>query len=84
MNGMCKQYLETQVEHPNAIIVKRIGDFYEVIGLGAILVSDEMDFTLTGRDCGLKERVLMVGFPFCMLNEVVTKLQSKYEVFIIE
>ena len=84
MNGIYKQYLEVQVEHPNAIILKRIGDFYEVFGLGAKIVSDEMNFTLTGRDCGLKERVLMVGFPFCMLDEVVTKLESKYELFIVE
>lgn len=84
MSGIYEKYLEAQGEHPNAIIVNRVGDFYEVFGLGARIVANEMDFTLTGRDCGIGERVLMVGFPFCMRDEVVGKLKEKYDVYIVE
>lgn len=85
MSGIYEKYLEAQGEHPNAIIVNRVGDFYEVFGLGARIVANEMDFTLVGRDCGFPERVLMVGFPFCMRDEVVKKLEDNcYQVCIIE
>lgn len=79
-----ESYVKEQVKHPNAIIVKRLGDFYEVFGLGAKIVADEMNFTITGRECGIEERVLMVGFPFCMCDEVISKLKEKYEVVITE
>lgn len=84
MSGIYKKYLESQEKHPNAIIVNRIGDFYEVFGLGARIVANEMNFTLMGMDCGFPERVLMVGFPFCMRDEVVGKLKEKYDVYIVE
>ena len=84
MSGIFRQYLKEQTNHPNAIIVNRIGDFYEVFGITAKIVADEMDFTLVSRDCGLTERVLMVGFPFCIRDEVVEKLREKYEVCVVE
>lgn len=80
-----KKYLEEQAKHPNSIILFRLGDFYEVLGLGANIVANRMDFTLMGRDCGIEERVLMVGFPFCMKDEVVKKLEDDYyQVYIVE
>ena len=62
-----EKYFEEQKKHPNAIIAYRLGDFYEIFGIAAKIVADKMDFTLTGRLCGTDERVLMVGFPFCMI-----------------
>ena len=42
----------------------RLGDFYEVLGKNAEMLADELHLTLTGRDCGLENRVPMVGFPY--------------------
>ena len=52
-----------QSKYPQAIVAMRLGDFYEVFGDNAKLLADELDLTLTGRDCGLESRVPMVGFP---------------------
>ena len=53
-----------QSKYPQAIVAMRLGDFYEVVGDNAKLLADEHDLTLTGRDCGLENRVPMVGFPY--------------------
>lgn len=44
---------------PNAIVLMRLGDFYEVLGEKAKIVADELNLTLTGREVGLPERVPM-------------------------
>ena len=42
----------------------RLGDFYEMFFDDALLVSKELELTLTGKDCGLEERAPMCGIPF--------------------
>ena len=79
-----EKYFEVQKKHPNAIIAYRLGDFYEIFGIAAKIVADKMDFTLTDRNCGTDERVLMVGFPFCMLAEVKERLSGDFEIITIE
>ena len=59
-----QKYLDVQGKYPQAIVAMRLGDFYEVFGDNAKLLADELDLTLTGRDCGLESRVPMVGFPY--------------------
>lgn len=59
-----QKYLDAQEQYPDSIVVERVGDFYEVFGESAKVVAEKLDLTLTGRDVGLSERVLMVGFPF--------------------
>ena len=59
-----QKYQDVQGKYPQAIVAMRLGDFYEVFGDNAKLLADELDLTLTGRDCGLDERVPMVGFPY--------------------
>lgn len=44
---------------PNAVVLMRLGDFYEVLGEKAKIVADELNLTLTGREVGLPERVPM-------------------------
>ena len=51
-------------QYPNAIIAMRVGDFYEVFGDNAKIVSEKLDLTLVGRDIGEGEKVAMVGFPY--------------------
>ena len=59
-----QKYLDIQSKYSQAIVAMRLGDFYEVFGDNAKLLADELDLTLTGRDCGLESRVPMVGFPY--------------------
>ena len=56
--------LDAMEKYPDYVIAYRLGDFYEIFGDNAKLVSNHLDLTLTGRDCGLEERIPMVGFPY--------------------
>ena len=53
------------------------GDFYEMFFDDAILVSKELEITLTGKDCGLEERAPMAGVPFHAAESYIAKLVSK-------
>ena len=59
-----QRYKKMQEKYPDHIVAFRRGDFYEILGSNAELFAKEFSLTLTGRDCGLSERVPMVGFPF--------------------
>ena len=63
LSPVYRTYLEVQRKYPRAIVVMRLGDFYEVFGEHARTLAKELRLTLTDRDCGLPERVPMVGFP---------------------
>ena len=59
-----KRYMKIQEQYPDYVIAYRVGDFFEIFGDTAIKVSKDLDLTLTGRDCGLANRIPMVGFPY--------------------
>ena len=63
LSPVYRTYLEVQRKYPRSIVVMRLGDFYEVFGEHARTLAKELRLTLTDRDCGLPERVPMVGFP---------------------
>lgn len=69
-----QKYLDVQDKYPQAIVAMRLGDFYEVFGDNAELLADELDLTLTGRDCGLESRVPMVGFPYHASDAYLKKI----------
>lgn len=58
-----RQYSDIQRRYPDSIVAYRLGDFYEVFGENAVRLAEELNLTLTARDCGLAERVPVVGFP---------------------
>ena len=60
---MMQKYLETKEQYNDCILFYRLGDFYEMFFDDAILVSRELEITLTGKDCGLEERAPMAGIP---------------------
>lgn len=59
-----QKYNKIQRLYPGCIVIMRLGDFYEVFGENAGILAKELSLTLTGRNCGLKERIPMVGFPY--------------------
>lgn len=73
-SAMYRQYLDMQSKYPDCVVIYRLGDFYEIFGENAVKVAEELDLTLTGRDCGLDERVPMVGFPFHAADSCFQKL----------
>lgn len=80
-----QQYIELQNRYPDCIVAYRIGDFYEIFGDNAVTVSNALDLTLTGRDCGLESRVPMVGFPYHVSDNYISKLVEKgYKVAVAE
>ncbi len=82
---MMRQYLSIKDKNPDLIILFRLGDFYEVFFEDAILVSRELELTLTGRSAGLEERVPMCGVPHHAATIYIEKLVDKgYKVGICE
>lgn len=68
-----QNYTALQSKYPEHILAYRVGDFYEVFGDNAKLLAESLNLSLTSRDCGLAERVLMVGFPYHAADNYITK-----------
>ena len=79
-----RQYLDAQKINPQAIVVMRLGDFYEVMGENAVKIADELDLTRTGRNVGLPERVPMCGFPYYASEKYIEKILEKHGVILAE
>lgn len=85
ISPMMKQYLEIKEQYEDTIIFFRLGDFYEMFFEDATLASHELELTLTGKNCGLEERVPMCGIPYHAYKTYLDKLIEKgYKVAICE
>lgn len=85
LTPMMQQYVETKEEYKDCILFYRLGDFYEMFFDDAITASRELEITLTGKSCGLKERAPMCGIPFHSAEGYITRLVNKgYKVAICE
>lgn len=71
-------------EHPQAFIVMRVGDFYEIFGESAEAASKPLELTVASRDFGLSERVPMVGFPYHRADSYIEKLRAFTDTVVIE
>ncbi len=83
-NPTYQKYTAYQAEHPTAIVVYRLGDFYEVLGDKAVLLGNELDLTITSRDVGLKDRIPMVGFPYHAAENYFAKIVKYHDLYIVE
>ena len=68
-----QRYMRIQDKYPDHIVLFSRGDFYEALGKGAQILSENLALTLTGRDCGLLERVPMVGIPHHAVDNYIGK-----------
>ena len=85
VSPMMREYLKTKSEYEGIILFYRLGDFYEMFFDDAVTASHELELTLTGKQCGLSERVPMCGVPHHALNVYLEKLIEKgYKVAICE
>lgn len=85
ISPMMLQYLEIKEKYEDTIIFFRLGDFYEMFFEDATTCSRELELTLTGKNCGLEERVPMCGIPYHAYKGYLDKLIDKgYKVAICE
>ena len=71
---LLKQYREMKKKHPDAILLFRVGDFYEIFGKDAIQASEVLGITLTRRQSGVDSRIELAGFPHHALDTYLPKL----------
>jgi len=74
LSPMMQQYMAIKDDYKDAILMYRLGDFYEMFFDDAILVSRELELTLTGRNCGLEERAPMCGVPYHSVDQYIVRL----------
>ena len=71
---LMKQYLEMKKKHPDAILLFRVGDFYETFSDDAIAASEILGITLTRRANGSAQHVELAGFPHHALDTYLPRL----------
>src|SRR5260221_13589547 len=84
LTPMRQQYLEIKAQYPDAIVLFRLGDFYETFDGDAEIASRELDLTLTSRS-GKGQRMPMAGVPPHAAENYIAKLVERgYHVVIAE
>lgn len=82
---MMQHYLSTKEKYKDCILFYRLGDFYEMFFDDAVNVSQELELTLTGKDCGQEQRAPMCGIPYHAAESYIAKLvQNGHKVAICE
>jgi DNA mismatch repair protein MutS len=71
---MMKQYNEIKQQHPDAVLLFRVGDFYETFSDDAITAAEILGITLTRRANGAAQFVELAGFPHHALDTYLPKL----------
>ncbi len=71
---LMKQYHQIKAKHPGALLLFRVGDFYETFGEDAILASKTLNITLTKRANGAASHIELAGFPYHSLDNYLPKL----------
>jgi len=82
---MLKQYFSIKAQHPEAVLLYRVGDFYETYSDDAVLVSKVLGLVLTRRSNGDKGDTAMAGFPHHAIETYLQKLvRAGYKVAICD
>ncbi|MDR2231652.1 MAG: DNA mismatch repair protein MutS [Tannerella sp.] len=71
---MMRQYFDIKSKHPDAILLFRVGDFYEMYGKDAVIGSEILGIVQTKRSNGISDYVEMAGFPHHALDTYLPKL----------
>jgi len=72
-----QQYLRIKRRYPHAIVLFRLGDFYETFDDDAKTVSGELDIVLTSREMGKGHRVPLAGIPYHALDNYLARLVNR-------
>lgn len=79
-----EKYQALQRQNTAYVIAYRLGDFYEILGDKAVAIAREIDLTLTSRDCGLQERVPMIGFPYHASENYFSKIAKTHDLLVVD
>ena len=79
-----ERYQALQQQNPAYVIAYRLGDFYEILGDKAVAIAREINLTLTSRDCGLEERVPMIGFPYHASENYFSKIAKTHDLLVVD
>ncbi|WP_243473065.1 DNA mismatch repair protein MutS [Winogradskyella sp. MH6] len=71
---LMKQYNAIKAKYPDALLLFRVGDFYETFGSDAVKASKILDIILTKRGAGSESETELAGFPHHSLNTYLPKL----------
>ncbi len=71
-----RQYLDIKAQHPDALLLVRMGDFYETFDEDAQVMADVLDITLTARDVGGGASSPLAGIPYHSLEAYLGRLIS--------
>ncbi|MFZ1019293.1 MAG: hypothetical protein WAN39_15650, partial [Candidatus Cybelea sp.] len=82
---MLEQYFGMKARHPEAILLSRVGDFYEAYGEDAETIARALQIALTSKEAGGGQRVAMAGVPHHSLSGYLAKLvQQRFIVALAE
>ncbi|NTV19615.1 MAG: DNA mismatch repair protein MutS, partial [Bacteroidales bacterium] len=82
---LMKQYLAIKAKYPDAILLFRVGDFYETFSEDAILASKVLGIVLTRRANGAAQHIELAGFPHHSIDTYLPKLvRAGYKVAICD
>ena len=85
LTPMLKQYMDVKKEYQDALVMFRLGDFYELFFEDAKIASYELDLVLTGRAAGEQGRAPMCGVPYHAVSGYIQKLVNNgHKVAIVE
>jgi DNA mismatch repair protein MutS len=74
---MMRQYHQLKARYPGALLMFRLGDFYELFFEDARIAARELDIVLTSREVGKGRRVPMCGVPYHALSSYVARLVDR-------
>ena len=77
-------YQDVKDSYLTSVIAMRLGDFYEIFGQDAVDIAKELDLTLTGRDCGLEQRIPMVGFPYHCADKYFEQIIENHSLIVVD
>jgi DNA mismatch repair protein MutS len=82
---MLEQYFGMKAKHPEAILLSRVGDFYEAYGEDAEAIARALQLALTSKEAGAGKRVAMAGVPHHALSQYLARLvQQRFIVALAE
>ena len=82
---MLEQYFGMKARHPEAVLLSRVGDFYEAYGEDAETIARALSIALTSKEAGGGKRVAMAGVPHHALSQYLARLvQQRFIVALAE
>lgn len=82
---MMRQFLSAKLKHQDALLLYRLGDFYECFMEDAAIISRELELTLTARDGGALGKVPMAGIPVKAIENYLPRLlETGYKIAVCE